>query len=127
MKQRKNKEVSSQELSQLVAKGMIEKKAQEIAILDLRNVKNAIADYFVICSGNSDTQIDAIADSVEEEVYKASGIDPWHKEGKANREWILIDYVDVVAHVFKKDRRKYYDLEELWGDAELTIIEESVA
>ncbi|WP_247231303.1 ribosome silencing factor [Telluribacter sp. SYSU D00476] len=127
MKQRKNKEVSSQELCQLVAKGMMEKKAQEIAILDLRNVKNAVADYFVICSGNSDTQIDAIADSVEEEVYKTSGIDPWHKEGKTNREWILIDYVDVVAHVFKKDRRKYYDLEELWGDAELTIIEESVA
>ncbi|HEV7348103.1 ribosome silencing factor [Telluribacter sp.] len=127
MKQRKNKEVSSQELCQMVAKGMMEKKAQEVAILDLRNVKNAVADYFVICSGNSDTQIDAIADSIEEEVYKTSSIDPWHKEGKANREWILIDYVDVVAHVFKKDRRKFYDLEELWGDAKLTIIEESVA
>ncbi|GAB3173368.1 ribosome silencing factor [Telluribacter humicola] len=127
MKQRKNKEVSSQELCQLVAKGMMEKKAQDVAILDLRNVKNAVADYFVICSGSSDTQIDAIADSIEEEVYKTSSIDPWHKEGKVNREWILIDYVDVVAHVFKKDRRKYYDLEELWGDAELTIIEESVA
>ena len=127
MKQRKNKEVSSQELCQLVAKGMLEKKGQDIAILNLRNVKNAVADYFVICSGNSDTQIDAIADSIKEEVYKLSQIDPWHKEGKTNREWILIDYVDVVAHVFKKDRRKHYDLEELWGDAELTIIEESAA
>lgn len=126
MKQRKNKEVSSEELSQLVAKGMIEKKGQEIAILDLRKVKNAVADYFVICSGTSDTQIDAIADSVEHEVYKAVQEDPWHKEGKANREWILIDYVDVVVHVFKKDRRKYYDIEELWGDADLTLIEETI-
>ncbi|MBU1822113.1 MAG: ribosome silencing factor [Bacteroidetes bacterium] len=127
MKQRKNKQVSSQELSQLVAKGMIEKKGQEVAILDLRNVKNAVADFFVICSGTSDTQIDAIADSVEYEVDKAIQENPWHKEGKANREWILIDYVDVVAHVFKKDRRKYYDIEELWGDAERTIIEETYA
>lgn len=127
MKQRKNKEVSSQELCQLVAKGMMEKKGQEVAILDLRKVKNAIADFFVICSGTSDTQVDAIADSVEYEVYKAVEENPWHKEGKTNREWILIDYVDVVAHVFNKDRRKYYDLEELWGDAEFTLLEESVA
>ncbi|TDB61146.1 ribosome silencing factor [Arundinibacter roseus] len=127
MKQRKNKEVSSQDLCQLVTKGMIEKKGQEIAILDLRKVKNAVADYFIICSGTSDTQIDAIADSIEHEVHKAIQENPWHKEGKTNREWILIDYVDVVVHVFKKDRRKYYDLEELWGDAELTLIEESVA
>jgi ribosome-associated protein len=127
MKQRKNKQVSSQELSQLVAKGMIEKKGQEVAILDLRNVKNAVADFFVICSGTSDTQIDAIADSIEYEVSKTIQEDPWHKEGKANREWILIDYVDVVAHVFKKDRRKYYDIEELWGDADRTLIEETYA
>lgn len=127
MKQRKNKEVSSQDLCQLVAKGMIEKKGQEVAILDLRKVKNAIADFFVICSGTSDTQVDAIADSVEYEVYKAVEENPWHKEGKTNREWILIDYVDVVAHVFNKDRRKYYDLEELWGDGDITLIEESAA
>jgi ribosome-associated protein len=106
---------------------MLERKAQDIVVLDLRKVKNAVADYFVICSGTSDTQLDAIADSVEEEVKKQSGEVVWHKEGKANREWILIDYVDVVAHVFKKDRRKYYDLEELWGDAQVTLIAESVA
>lgn len=127
MKQRKNKEVSSEDLCQLVVKGMIEKKGQDVAILDLRNVKNAVADFFVICSGTSDTQIDAIADSVEFEVHKAINENPWHKEGKANREWILIDYVDVVVHVFQKDRRKYYDLEELWGDGDLTVVEETVA
>ncbi len=59
-------------------------------------------------------------------MYKEFSENPWHKEGKANREWILIDYVDVVAHVFKKDRRKYYDIEELWGDADLTLVEESI-
>lgn len=103
---------------------MQEKKAQDIVVMDLRNVKNAICDYFVLCSGNSDTQIDAISSSVEEEVYKASQQDPWHREGKTNREWILLDYVDVVAHVFKKDRRSFYDLEQLWGDAEIQVVEE---
>jgi len=126
MEERKNKELSSKDLSELVAKGMIEKKGLDIAILDLRNVKNSITDFFVICSGNSDTQIDALANSVEDEVYKVSKTEPWQKEGKANGEWILIDYVDVVAHIFNKDRRKHYDLEELWGDAEVTYLEESV-
>jgi ribosome-associated protein len=126
MKQRKNKELSSKDLSELVAKGMIEKKGQDIAILDLRKVKNSITDFFVICSGNSDTQLDALANSVEDEVYKISKTEPWQKEGKANGEWILIDYVDVVAHIFNKDRRKHYDLEELWGDAEVTYLEESM-
>ncbi len=125
MKQRKNKEVSSQDLSKLVAKGMSEKKGFDIVILDLRKVKNAVADFFVICSGNADVHVDAIADSVEEEVYKAAQIDPWQKEGKTNREWILIDYVDVVAHIFKKDIREYYGLDELWGDAEIIRLEEA--
>jgi len=126
MKQRKNKELSSKDLSELVAKGMTEKKGLDIAILDLRKVKNSITDFFVICSGNSDTQLDALANSVEDEVYKISQTEPWQKEGKANGEWILIDYVDVVAHIFNKDKRKHYDLEELWGDAVVTYLEETV-
>jgi ribosome-associated protein len=73
----------------------------------------------VICSGSSDTQIDAIASSVDEEVFKGSNQDPWHKEGIQNKEWILLDYVDVVVHVFRKDRREFYDIESLWGDAEI--------
>ena len=121
-------ELNAEELRNLVVKGMLEKKAQDVVVMDLRGVKNAITDFFVICSVCSDTQIDAIATSIEEEVYKACHIDPWHKEGKLNREWILLDYVDVVAHVFKKDRRAFYDLEQLWGDAEIQYIdEESVA
>ncbi|GAB3256585.1 ribosome silencing factor [Larkinella harenae] len=127
MRINKTKELSSEELCKLVVKGMQEKKAVDIVVMDLRNVKNAISDYFVICSGNSDTQIDAIADSVEEEVYKASESNPWHEEGKMNREWILLDYVDVVVHIFKKDRRVFYDLEQLWGDAEIHVVEETFA
>ena len=120
------KEISGEALSRLVVHGMLEKKAANIVVMDLRNVKNSITDFFVICSGNTDPQIAAIADSVDEEVFKGSKRNPWHEEGRQNREWILLDYVDVVVHVFRKDRRKFYDLESLWGDAELTQIEESM-
>lgn len=102
---------------------MLEKKAFDVIILDLRKVKSAVTDFFVICSGNSDTQVDAITDSIEQEVYKQLGQNPWHKEGKENREWILLDYVDVVAHVFKKDRRQFFALEDLWGDAEVIKVD----
>lgn len=120
-----NKDFTAEQIRDFVVRGMQEKKGHDIVVMDLRNVKNAICDYFVICSGNSDTQIDAISTSIEEEVYKASKQDPWHKEGKLNREWILLDYVDVVAHVFKKERRAFYDLEQLWGDAEIRLIEDN--
>ena len=116
-------EISSSQLADLVVQGMLEKKGQNIAVLDLRDVKNAIADYFIICSGTSDTQVNAIADSVLEEVEKHSGQDPWHKEGFQNREWILLDYLDVVCHIFQKEKRTFYDLEEFWGDAKIKYIE----
>lgn len=113
----------SEKLSEAVVKGMQEKKASDIVVMDLRKVKNAVADYFVICSGSSDTQIDAIAESIDEVVYKSLKQNPWHQEGKTNKEWLLIDYVDVVAHVFKKDKRQFYSLENLWGDAEIVSVE----
>ncbi|WP_109832011.1 ribosome silencing factor [Reichenbachiella versicolor] len=116
--------VDSQKTSQLVVKGMQERKAQEIVVMDLRKIPKAVADYFVICSGTSDTQIDAIADAVEEEVYKVTETNPWRKEGKEHREWILIDYADVVVHIFKQDKREFYALEKLWGDAVITKIDE---
>ena len=119
------RELSSEELSQLVVKGMQEKKANNIIIMDLRKVKNAFTDFFVVCSGNSDTQVDAIAESVDKEVWEETRNNPRSMEGKANHEWILVDYYDVIVHVFKKDRREFYKLEELWGDAEFTYVEES--
>ena len=113
----------SEKLSEAVVRGMQEKKASDIVVLDLRNVKNAVADFFVVCSGSSDTQIDAIADSVDEEVYKEINENPWHQEGRSNKEWLLIDYVDVVAHIFNRDKRHFYSIEKLWGDAEIISVE----
>lgn len=111
-------------LRNLIVQGMRDRKAQEIAILDLRKVKNAFCDYFIICSGTSDTQVDSICDSIEEAVWKETRLNAAHKEGKENREWILLDYSDIVAHVFKKERRQFYALEDLWGDAEITYLDE---
>ena len=123
---KKRKGVSSEILCDTIVKGMQEKKALDILVLDLRKVKNAIADFFVICSGGSDKQLDAIAESVDEEVYKALQENPWHVEGKNNKEWVLLDYFDVVVHIFRKDKREFFALEKLWGDAEMIEIEDSV-
>ncbi len=125
MEQQASKSIDSKVLSEWVVEGMLNKKAMDVVIMDLRNVKHAIADYFILCSGNSDTQIDAISDAVEEEIHKQSKQNPWKREGKENKEWILLDYVDVVAHIFKKDKRTFYGLEELWGDAEITRIDQN--
>lgn len=120
---KKRKDGSSKKLCDAIVKGMVEKKAADILVMDLRKVKNAVADFFVICSGGSDKQLDAIAESVDEEVYKAVKENPWHVEGKNNKEWMLLDYFDVVAHIFRKDRREFFALEKLWGDAEMTEID----
>src|SRR6187551_1530090 len=121
---KKRKGVSSEKLSETIVKGMQEKKATDIVVLDLRKVKNAVADFFVICSGNSDKQLDAISESIDEFVFKKIKENPWHSEGKNNKEWMLLDYINVVAHVFKKEKRNFYALEKLWGDAEITRIED---
>ncbi|GAB2530734.1 ribosome silencing factor [Rufibacter soli] len=109
-------------LAELVIKGMQEKKAVDIVVLNLKHLKNAVADYFIISSASSDTQLDAIASSIEEEVFKLTKENPWQSEGRTNREWVVLDYVDVVAHIFLKEKRDFYALEELWGDAEITHV-----
>lgn len=121
---KKRKGGDSKKLCEAIVKGMQEKKAIDILVMDLRKVKNAVADFFVICSGGSDKQLDAIADSVDEEVFKTVKENPWHVEGKNNKEWMLLDYFDVVAHIFKKEKREFFALEKLWGDAEMTEIQD---
>jgi len=111
----------SSEISNQIVQGMLEKKGSDIVVMDLRKIQNSIADFFVLCSANSDTQVDAIATSIEETIYKSTEQEPWRTEGKQNKEWVLIDYVDVVAHIFLKDKRVHYALEELWGDALITF------
>jgi ribosome-associated protein len=113
--------MTAEELSKLIVKGMEEKKASDIVVMDLRGIKNSFTDFFVICSGNSDTQLEAISDSIEELTVKLKE-KPWRSEGKDNKQWILIDYINVVAHVFLKEKRDFYGLEELWGDAKITRI-----
>ena len=120
---KKRKGASSEMLSDVIVKGMQEKKAADIVVMDLRKIKNAVADFFVICSGSSDKQLDAISDSIDAEVFKTLKENPRHTEGKNNKEWMLLDYIDVVAHVFRKDKRDFYALERLWGDADITEIE----
>jgi len=116
-------EATSDTLAELVVKGMQEKKASDIVVMNLKSLKNAVSDYFVIASASSDTQLDAIASSIEEEVYKVTGQNPWQTEGRINKEWVLLDYVDVVAHVFLKEKREFYALEELWGDAKMEHVD----
>ncbi|MEJ1237817.1 ribosome silencing factor [Chryseolinea sp. T2] len=120
---KKRKGASAEKLSDAIVKGMQEKKATDIVVMDLRKIKNSVADFFVICSGNSDKQLDAISDSIDAEVFKALKENPWHTEGKNNKEWMLLDYIDVVAHVFRKDKREFYALERLWGDADIREID----
>ena len=110
-------------LAELVVKGMQERKATDICVINLKSLQNAVSDYFVISSANSDTQLDAIARAVEEEVFKITKQNPWQSEGRTNKEWILLDYVDVVVHIFLKDKRQFYALEELWGDAPIRHVE----
>jgi ribosome-associated protein len=107
-------------LCDVIVKGMEEKKAHDIVVLDLRHLKSAVADFFVISHGESDTQVEAIANSVEDMVEKALNESPWQKEGFQNAEWILLDYVNVVVHVFVNEKREFYGIEELWGDAVVT-------
>jgi len=106
-------------LSEFAIHGMLEKKGNEIVRLDLRNINSSVSDYFVICHADSSTQVKAIANSVEEEIFKATQQEPWRKEGLEYAEWILLDYVDVVVHIFRTDKREFYGVEDLWGDAEV--------
>lgn len=116
----KNKATTqSTNISEVIVHGIQEKKGNDIVRLDLRNIHSSVADYFVVCHAESSTQVKAIANSVEEEVFKALGIDPYRKEGLQNAEWILLDYFDVVVHIFKTDKREFYGIEDLWGDAEM--------
>ena len=116
----KNKAINeSTYISELAIHGIQEKKGNDIVRLDLKNINSSVSDYFVICHADSATQVKAIANSIEDEIYKAIQQEPWRKEGLEYGEWILLDYVNVVIHVFRTDKREFYGVEELWGDAEI--------
>jgi ribosome-associated protein len=112
-------------LLEVIIKGMQEKKAEKITIIDLRGLENSVCDYFVITNANSNTQVNAIADSIQKETLETLGDKAWHKEGTESSEWILMDYVNIVAHIFQTSVREFYALEDLWADAEITEIKAS--
>lgn len=117
------KTVSTDILLASIIKGIEEVKGNDIDILDLRAIDTAVCDYFVICNGTSNTQVNAIVNSVRKTVSKELKDNPWHVEGEDNAEWVLIDYVSIVVHVFQKPVRDYYNIEGLWGDAKITSIQ----
>ena len=106
-------------LHNAVVEGLQEKKGKDIVSLNLTNVNSAVADYFVICHADSKTQVEALARSVEEVSEKMTHENPWHKEGAGNSEWILLDYINVVVHIFIKEKRDFYGIERLWADADI--------
>ncbi|MDG4716975.1 MULTISPECIES: ribosome silencing factor [Winogradskyella] len=116
---------SADQLITTIIAGIEEVKGKEITILDLRDIENTVCDYFIVCEGTSNTQVNAIVNSIQKIVSKATKDKPWHVEGTDNAEWVLMDYVNVVVHVFQKHIREYYDIESLWGDAKMTQIETS--
>lgn len=119
------KQSNSDLLITTIISGIEDVKGKEITILDLREIENTVCNYFIICEGTSNTQVNAIVNSVQRKVSKSIKDNPWHIEGNDNAEWVLMDYVDVVVHVFQKHIRDYYDIEGLWGDAVTTTIETS--
>jgi ribosome-associated protein len=115
--------VDSKDLSYKISKHIFSKKGYEVKIMDLRKI-TSFTDYFVICSADSDTQVKAIADEVDDRLSE-EGIKCYHKEGYKALNWVLLDYFDVVVHIFKNEARRYYNLEKLWGDAPSEVLEDA--
>lgn len=116
---------SPDELIAFIVDGIENIKGEHITLLDLRTIENTVCDYFIICEGNSNTQVNAIVNSIHKNVSKNTHEKPYQIEGTENAEWVLMDYVNVVVHVFQKHKREYYSIENLWGDAKITEIESS--
>ncbi|MBR6866628.1 MAG: ribosome silencing factor [Prevotella sp.] len=110
------------QLVETITKGIQEKKGRGIVVADLSGIDGTICHYFVICQGNSPSQVEAITDSVGEFARKELGEKPTHVVGLENAQWVAMDYTDVLVHIFLPDVREYYDLEHLWDDAQLTQI-----
>jgi len=117
-----NKKPNKELLLNNIIEGIENVKGQDITIMDFSKLDNNITDYFVICTGNTNTQVSAISDSVERTVKTNLHERPWHVEGTDNSQWVLMDYISIVVHIFQPEYREYYDLESLWGDVQMTQI-----
>lgn len=121
----KHDTLSSKALSDLAVKGLLEKKGIEIVRLDLRDLDSSITDFFILCTGSSDRHVQALGESVLE-VLAEEGEKPISREGLRLGEWVVLDYVNVVVHIFLKEKREFYRLEDLWGDAVVEQVNDSV-
>ena len=115
---------TAKEIIEQIIEGVQEKKGKEIVVVDMLELGNSICDYFVICQGNSPTQVSAITDSIADMVREKCGKKPYAIDGLRNSQWVAMDYGDILVHIFLPDVRKFYDIEHLWADAKLTIIPE---
>jgi ribosome-associated protein len=118
-----NKKSESMDLKNSIIEGVLDGKAKNIICLDLRKVNGSVSDFFIICQGDSATHIDGINRAIYKKCISNHNEKPWHQEGKGNSEWVLLDYVNVVAHIFHNDSREHYNLEGLWADAPSEVIE----
>ncbi len=119
-----SKETETEHLIDAIVEGIQRKKGIDIVKIDLTKINHSECKYFIICHGNSNTQVDAIAHSVEETVTELINEKAWHIDGYRNSIWILLDYADIMVHVFQRDSRQFYDLENLWADARIELIKE---
>ena len=118
-------EKKSDVLTNTIIESIKEHKGKEVISLNLKNIETAVCDFFIICHGTSNTHISSIVQNVRKDVSKLLLEKPWHIEGENNQEWILMDYFDVVVHIFNKEKRDFYKLENLWADAQIKYIEQS--
>lgn len=109
-------------MADAIIRGLQEKKGKDIVMLDLRNLNSSVTDIFIVCHGDSSTHVEGLARSVEESVENETGEAPVHCEGKQNAQWILLDYITVVVHIFQPEQRAYYGIERLWADAQVREI-----
>ena len=112
-------------LVKIIIESIKQHKGKEVVSLDLREIETAVCDFFIICHGTSNTHIASITENVRKDISKQMREKPWHTEGEANKEWILMDYFNVVVHIFNKEKRDFYKLENLWADANIKYIEQS--
>ncbi|HSG68035.1 MAG TPA: ribosome silencing factor [Bacteroidales bacterium] len=115
-------DINSRQLVDIVVSALEDKKGLEIIFIDFSNIGNTVAQYFVICHGTSNVHVATLANGVIEKVHKELGEKPWNKEGMENAEWILLDYADVVVHLFQENTRHFYNLESLWADMKMTHV-----
>jgi len=114
-----------EQMREMIIEAIQEKKGHEIVSIDLRQVENSICECFIICHGESDTQVGAITDSIEKKLKEESGIRAHHVEGRQNSQWVLLDFFDILVHVFQEEFRSFYSLEELWADGVVTRVVQS--